>query len=311
MTTQLLLYEKAVPVTKKRHGDWSVKTGTDYSFARRVNSVPLLLAEFQNAAAEFAIVFTETDDTVMPAIILGIRGQENLFVAEDGRWLPKYVPAFMRRYPFVFSSSDEGASFTLCIDEDFSGCNQEGRGERLFDSQGERTLYLENMLGFLQAFQVDFHRTRAFCEELKRLELLEPMQAQFSLGTGQQVSLAGFSAINRERLNALSGDKLEELAKVQGLEPMFAHLFSLKNFSSMVEKAIEMEPPAQSAKTADTAPAAVPPNKPSPAQPGQKVEAGPRGVGPPDKPSPAQPQKANGAKEKKPAKDKSPPKKDK
>lgn len=282
MATQLLLYEQAVPVTKKRHGDWSVKTGTDYSFARRVNSVPLLLAEFQNAAAEYAIVFTGTDDAVMPAIILGIRDQENLFVAQDGKWQPRYVPAFLRRYPFVFSSTDKGSTFTLCIDEEFSGCNQEGRGERLFDSQGERTQYLQGMLGFLQAFQVDFQRTRAFCEGLKRLELLEPMQAQFSLGTGQQVSLAGFSAINRDRLNALSGDKLEALAKTQGLEQMFAHLFSLKNFSSMVERATKMGLPAQSGETADTAPAAAPSGKPAPGQP----------------------QKANGAKEKKPGKDK-------
>lgn len=274
MATQLLLYEKAVPVTKKRHGDWSIKTGTDYSFAGRVNSVPLLLAEFQNAAAEYAIVFTGTDDAIMPAIILGIRDQENLFVTGDGQWQPKYVPAFVRRYPFVFSSTDEGASFTLCIDEEFSGCNQEGRGERLFDSQGERTQYLQSMLGFLQAFQVDFQRTQAFCQGLKKLDLLEPMQAQFQLGTGQQVSLAGFSAINRERLNALSGDKLEELAKAQGLEAMYAHLFSLKNFASMVEKATKMTLPAQSAETAPAAESAA-----------------------------TQPGKANGAKKKKQDKD--------
>lgn len=290
MATKLLIYERAVPVTKKRHGDWSVKTGTDYSFAKRVNSVPLLLAEFQNAAAEYAIVFTEADDMVMPAIILGMRGQENLFVTADGRWQPEYIPAFVRRYPFIFSSSDEGATFTLCIDEEFSGCNQDGRGERLFDSQGERTLYLKNMLGFLQAFQVDFQRTRAFCAGLKGLDLLEPMQAQFSLGTGQQVSLAGFSAVNRERLNGLPGDKLEVLAKAQGLEQMFAHLFSLKNFSLMVERATKMELPAQSAEAADTAPAA---------------------AAPPDTPSPAGPQKANGTKEKKPAKDQSASKKGK
>lgn len=59
------------------------------------------------------------------------------------------MPAFLRRYPFVFSSNDDASTFTLCIDEEFDGLNQDGRGERLFDSEGERTQYLQNVLGFL------------------------------------------------------------------------------------------------------------------------------------------------------------------
>lgn len=241
MATQLLLYGNAAPITKARHGEWSVKTGADYSFASRINSVPLLLTEFQNAGSEYALVFTEMDDVVMPAAILGIRDEVNLFVSEEGEWQGQYIPAFIRRYPFVFSSGDDGASFTLCIDEDFSGCNQEGRGERLFDADGERTQYLETMLGFLQAFQVEFQRTQAFCARLKELDLLEPMQAQFSLGTGEQVSLQGFFTVNGDRLNALPGDQLEELAKSQLLESMYMHKFSLNNFSSMVAPAMKNE----------------------------------------------------------------------
>ncbi len=258
MTAQLLLYEQAVPVNLERHREWSVRTGKDYSFARRVNSVPLLLAEFQNAASEYAAVFTESGDVVMPAVILGIRNDENLFVLEDGGWRGKYVPAFIRRYPFVFSSGDDGATFTLCIDEEFSGCNQDGRGERLFDSEGQRMQYLESMLGFLQAFQVEFQRTQAFCKKLKELDLLEPMQAQLTLGSGEQVALAGFIAVNREKLNALSGDQLEALAKAQVLEQIFAHLFSLKNFSLMVEPATKV---AGAAEMTDTAPAAPKPEE--------------------------------------------------
>jgi len=42
MTKQLLIYEKAVPVTVKQPGDVSIKAGTDFGFAKEVNSVPLL-----------------------------------------------------------------------------------------------------------------------------------------------------------------------------------------------------------------------------------------------------------------------------
>jgi hypothetical protein len=40
--------------------------------------------------------FGGTGDVVMPATVLGVRG-----------WQAKYISAFVRRYPFVFSGGDE------------------------------------------------------------------------------------------------------------------------------------------------------------------------------------------------------------
>lgn len=243
---QLLIYERAAPVSRQRHGDWSVKTGSDYGFARQVNSVPLMATEFPAAVGEYPIVFTGSGETVMPAVILGVQDQQNVFVDENGAWNAKYIPAFVRRYPFVFSSGDDGATFTLCIDEEYSGCNQEGRGERLFDSQGERTHYLENVLSFTREFQIQFRRTEAFCKRLSTLGLLEPMQAQFLLKSGRQVSLAGFMAVNRDKLKAVDPQQLSEMARTDELELVYTHLVSMRNFSGMVERVIEapVTPPA-------------------------------------------------------------------
>jgi hypothetical protein len=63
-----------------------------------------------------------------------------------GGWQAKYIPAFVRRYPFVFSSRGVGKTFTLCIDEAFPGFNQSGRGERLFGDDGKPTPYVQNVL---------------------------------------------------------------------------------------------------------------------------------------------------------------------
>ncbi len=235
MTTQLLIYEKAVPVNSQRHGDWSVKIGADFGFARQVNAVPLMAAEFPAAAAEYPVVFMGTD-SVMPAILLGAREKENLYVKEDGSWDGRYVPAFVRRYPFVFARSDDGRTFTLCIDEDFAGCNQEGRGERLFDADGERTGYLGSVLEFLQAYQAQFLRTEAFCKRLKELELLEPMRAQFALQSGETLGLTGFSSINRDKLKALPANTLADLAKTDELELAYLALQSLRNIQAMAQR---------------------------------------------------------------------------
>ncbi len=236
MTKQMLIYEKAVPVSSQRHRDWSVKTGQDYSFARNVNAVPLTAVEFPTTAAEYAIVFTGKDDNVVPAVIMGVRNDENLYMDKDGTWKAKYVPAFVRRYPFVFSSRDEGKNFILCIDEEYDGCNQEGRGERLFDADGKRTSYLDNVLEFLKQYQAQFQRTQAFCKKLQDLDVLEPMQAQINITGGQRLNLAGFLAVNREKLKALDAGKLADLAKTDELELIYLHLHSMRNFRAMGER---------------------------------------------------------------------------
>lgn len=235
MATQLLIYERAVPVSQQRHRDWYIKTGSDYAFAGKVNSVPLVAAEVTVAAASYPIVFAGDTD-VVPVVLLGVRDGENLFVDKDGNWDGKYIPAFVRRYPFVFSSTDDGQTFTLCLDEDFSGVNTEGKGERLFDTDGERTQYLKNVLNFLQVYQAQFQRTQALCKKLADLDLFEPMQAQVKLKTGQNLTLGGFKVVNRDKLKALPAETLGELAKADELEVIYAHLASLRNFGPMVER---------------------------------------------------------------------------
>ncbi|MGD2171932.1 MAG: SapC family protein [Gammaproteobacteria bacterium] len=235
MSTQLLFYKEAIPVSKEQHAAYSIDTTQDYRFASAVNSVPLTAAEFPFAARDFVIVFAGPE-IPMPAAILGVQQDKNLFVAEDGHWQGRYIPAFVRRYPFVFSSNEDNSTFTLCVDKTFQGLNEAGRGERLFNEEGENSAYLEKMLEFLQEYQVQFQRTQAFCRKLKDFDLLESMQAQISLPSGSQQSLTGFQVISRDRLKALDGDKLAELAKTDALELAYLHLQSLNNFSLMVEK---------------------------------------------------------------------------
>lgn len=236
MTKQLLIYGQAKAVSKDKHADMSVKAGGDFSFAKNINSIPLTAVEFAHAATEFAIVFAGSGDQLMPAVITGVRKDENLFVKEDGSFDAEYTPAFLRRYPFVFSSSDDGANFTLCIDEEYEGCNTEGRGERLFDSEGEQTQYLKSVLEFLQQYQAQYARTELFCKKINDLGLLEPMGAQLTLPAGEKFTLTGFQAINREKLKALTGEQLADLASTDELELAYIQIQSMRNFTSMLKK---------------------------------------------------------------------------
>jgi SapC len=242
-----MIYETAVPVSHARHGNWSLEVGANYAFCRNINAVPLMAAEFASAALEYAVVFGGTGEAVMPVAVLGVRTDENLYVTMEGGWQAKYIPAFVRRYPFVFSSGHEGKShegkrFTLCIDETFPGFNQSGRGERLFGDDGKPTPYVENVLKFLGQYQREFQRTEAFCKKLKDLNLLKPMQAQIKLGSGGRMALGGFSVVDRARLKTLSGNVLAQLVQSDELELIYAHLVSMRNFATVGERLAETQP---------------------------------------------------------------------
>jgi len=188
----------------------------------------------------------------MPAVILGVKDSENFYVDEDGKWTGGYIPAFVRRYPFVFATDKDNKNFILHVDETFEGCNRDGKGERLFDSDGTQTQYLQNILRFLQEYQGQFRRTEAYCKRLMDLDLLQPMQAQFNLADGARRSLSGFMAINREKLRKLGDVDLRSMFDTDELECTFLHLHSMRHFNDMIGQiAVPPVPPAE-----DTAPEA-------------------------------------------------------
>lgn len=236
MAKQLLIYDNAVPISKTHHRDLSIKANGAFAFAKGINAAPITAVEFPLAAREFAIVFIGKEESLSPAVILGVRDGENLFIGEDEAFSAKYVPAFLRRYPFVFSSDGKSGDLTLCVDEAFPGCNRDGQGERLFDSEGKQTLYLKNVLGFLREYQRQSGRTKAFCKKLEALGLLEPMHARLDSANGKGARLTGFRAVGRKKLKALTAKQIEDLFQADELELIYLHLYSLGNFQSLLEK---------------------------------------------------------------------------
>ncbi|GGO87558.1 SapC family protein [Marinobacterium nitratireducens] len=255
MSTQLLFYSSASPVTLQRHRDWGVENSGGFGFASHTNSVPLMAVEFARAAGEYAIIFAGDGKTVMPAAVLGIKNETNVYVDAEGKWTARYIPAFVRRYPFVFSSADDGKTFTLCIDEDYAGVNADARGNRLFNEDGGRSEYLNGVLRFLKEYQSEYNRTRLLCDKLVELDLLEPMQAQIKLKSGKQLSLSGFRSVSREKLNALEPQTLSELARSGALELIYIHLYSMSHFTEMMERVAQAMATDRDISLADVEPA--------------------------------------------------------
>ena len=235
MAKQLMIYDNVTPISSETHRGWSVEMGQDYSFAKGLNSVPLLMAEFAAAAVEHTIVFSGDRKTVMPAIILGLTANKNGHVADDGSWRGGYVPAFLRRYPFVFAGAEGNERLTLCMDDAFDGFNTAGKGEAFFDDDGQPSTFLQGQLKFNQGYQDQSKKTQAFARGLMALGVLEPSKIDFQYA-GKKASLGGFLTINREKFKALPAKKLKEMMKSDQLEACYQHLQSLNNLAPMAKR---------------------------------------------------------------------------
>lgn len=238
MVIQQLFYQKVVPISAEWHRNWHLRSINDYTFTAGTNSVPLMIAEFIKASLEYPIVFVEVNNMASPAILLGLHKSENEYVSEHGEWKGHYIPAFIRRYPFVFAKvSDEENKYALCIDECYSGCNQEGQGEALIGEDGKPSEATKKLLGFMEDYQKELQRTQVVCKKVKELNLLEGKQATISQPDGSKETLRGFSTIERSRVQTLSEEALLDLVRSGIYELICHHWASLQNFDHLLQKA--------------------------------------------------------------------------
>lgn len=239
-------YEKPVLLDRARHKRLRVRTSTSFAFARRANSVYLAGVEFNEAMKEYAIVFTRAGTgRIVPVAMLGLRTRENLFVDDEGRWTAHYVPAFVRRYPFVLAQL-AGEQLGVCIDEAYPGFNTE-EGQALFDEQGANTPFLANAVQFLENFQREFARTEAFCQRLEQFGLFKEMNAQAHLKDGRSFTVSNLMVVDEPKLMTLPDAVALSLFRSGEMHLVSMHLASLSNMQRLTERIAQRQPPMEPA----------------------------------------------------------------
>jgi hypothetical protein len=278
--SETLYYEKPVLLNREKHRNRKIRPSAGFGFARNANSLYLAGVEFTEACKEYAIVFTkQAGGKVAPVVVLGLRNRENLFVDAEDRWTAAYIPAFVRRYPFVLAELP-GEQMGVCIDEAFPGLNDK-EGEGLFDDKGGNTPFLQNALDFLQRYQVEYLRTEAFCRKLADAGLLVEMSAKADLVDGRSFTVAGLMVVDEKKLQELPDDKALALFRTGELHLISMHLLSLSNLSRLVDRmgklAASADRPGKAAPAASpTASAAGPAAAPAAKAPATAAESAPK-----------------------------------
>ena len=246
---QSALYRDPVLVDSVLHRHKKLQPLTDFSIAGGMHAVFITATEFPQAALDFPLVFINVGDAaeatdaarsvLTPIALLGVSADENLHV-EGGRWTGRYVPAFIRRFPFVAAAVAGADAPGVFIDAGWPGLN-DSVGEPLFDDQGQPAETLTRAMAFLERFEQEAQRTRQFCARLAELDLLKEMQADATLPTGDLVRVDGFLAVDESKLLALPDAVVLELHRNGMMTLLHAHLMSLSNLRYLVQRKSDRE----------------------------------------------------------------------
>mgnify|MGYP006148557349 FL=1 len=242
--TTLLLYKDIKALNREEHQALKLQSSENCGFAADTHLVPVAGLEFFQAARHYPLVFIGEGAQATPIALLGLAQGHNGYLDDESRWQANtYIPAFIRRYPFVLAQ-DEASNFTVCFDAAFSGWNQQD-GRDLFDAEGQNSAYLDEMIQFLQNFTAEMERTRAFVEKLNAFELLAPRTIKLTHSSGESFVLSDFLAIDEEKFLALSDEQVLELNRAGFLGWIYAHLMSLGNANQLFDNFLSKKQQAQ------------------------------------------------------------------
>jgi hypothetical protein len=150
-----------------------------------------------------------------------------------------YVPAYMRRYPFLLArlrpDSDE---MSLCFDPTSGAIGEFEEGELLFDGD-QPSNATKAVLQFCEQFEAAGQRTGAFINDLKESGLL--MEGEVAIqpeGAAQPFIYRGFQMVDEEKLRNLRGDELRKMNQSGMLALIFAHLFSLSQIREIFSRQV-------------------------------------------------------------------------
>ncbi len=236
LSGRMFLFEKPELINKEQHGDLGVTpTEKRFEFCATARAIPLTVSEIPAAMKDYPVVFAGTDQMV-PLAITGLVDNVNLFVDERGDWeANRYVPGYIRRYPFGVANETGSDRFAIVIDTGFKGLKK-GGDTALFQN-GEPSEMTQQAIEFCKTYEEDRQRTNDFGARIKELGVAKGQSAQFTpTGETEPRTFAEYLGIDEAAIRELPADKLAALRDSGMLALIYAMLISMGNWRQLMQR---------------------------------------------------------------------------
>jgi hypothetical protein len=215
-----------IAISRELHGNMKLRPLTSFAFAADLPAVRVLAAELVQAQANLPLAFIKEDGNFILCALLGLGERENLFVADDGRWLGRYIPAMLRRYPFVLGRGGAEQKDLVLLVED--SMLSEHEGEALFDLENQDIQGpLKRGLELLISIETEAAKTAELIASLAGYGVLEPLPLQVNIGNAAPAEIGGIYSISEAKLNALPDEALVKLHRSGAIALAYGQIYSL------------------------------------------------------------------------------------
>ena len=226
------MYSGVEALSAQRHGSMKLAPRSGFAHAAGMSSILVAASEVPAAARDYPVVFSDRENDSMAYAVTGYAEGVNIHVDSEGAWRKDaYIPAFVRRYPFIFIESEGGKRMTLGVDPK---ALSEEKGSAIYEADGQPSQTTKNALAFCSAYRNEMDRTRVLVQQIIASGITISRRADVNLPGGKKAMIGGFRIVDEKKLSELPDDAFLEMRRTGALTLVYCHLMSMASWRNIL-----------------------------------------------------------------------------
>ncbi len=234
------MFKKIELLSKKDHKNLSIDKIDNYWFAKELRYAPVGLSEIAKLSTKFPLIITGGDEQHF-SVLLAIGNNDNYFSIQNRYEDRRFVPAFMRAYPFLMVEANDGKSdkkfraVAVDVESLYVG---EDKEIKFFSEDEQESELLKRSIGIVQTLDKDRFAADELVKTLNELDLLDKRDVTLKVESEAKTILSDFYVVNQERLYSLDDKLLLEWMKKGWIYLLENHMRSMENIDLLLAQSM-------------------------------------------------------------------------
>jgi len=223
------------------HKDLKIIVDRNASLGDSVGGAVVFPGEFLELHKEYPICFQKSKETGEFQVIalFGFSQDENLYLS-DGKWNARYIPAIIRREPFLIGFNERDNSPMIHVDMDSPRISRDNDGVSVFLDSGGNAPLLQEVNQALKIVHEGFSEAKQMFAVFDSLELIEQFSLEIDFDDGSQFQSNSYYTLNQERISSLDDESAGNFLRSGYLQCAYMIIESMSNFQHLADSKNEM-----------------------------------------------------------------------
>lgn len=215
----------------------AIKTNAWLDAAATAQLIPVNISEFKLVCTHMPIIFSPIGKP-MPIAITSFLSGTNSFV-KNGQWNTNtYIPAALRRYPFVLGDANSEGKRPLYIDSTAISEEYENKLFKEDDGKQKNEKILDDAIKYCKDYDDYLNTTENVIDLLDKLDLFKETQLVIKNKDGIEKKTGIFKIIDNDKYRNLSDENIITLQKNHALWIIHTHIVSMSKVRQIASNLI-------------------------------------------------------------------------